>query len=292
MSHKRFRWWWAGVGLGAFLLSVAAPAAPAASIMIDDFGLPNPGDPFFISALNPDSSGRVLIKHSVFEKDEEHLLGAERDVFVEVCGPPMAISAGGIVAFDPDSQLGLLQIATFGEAGTTVTVQYDGPDTLDSVEGGLVNAYGLPELDLTCGGGNDGFLLHFAGTDGVEPDGLDIRVLATSPAPDGIDKRVAVYTGYCPNSYLPYDVFIPFSEFVVAGEAGEDPLSAKEVLSSVDSVTFEFNGHATPNVDFELDYISVVPEPSALMLLGLTAGLLVIMQCRRRKRRIRVLTGR
>lgn len=245
-------------GVVAWLLLVVVPAADAT--LIDEFDFPNPGEVLFLRGKNPAPTSAALLKHKhAFAK----IVGGERDTFIEVLGVPQLISAGALVGYDPDYFLTALQIQTYGEPGTIVTLQYDGVDTGDTVDGGLDNARGLA-CDLTDEGINTALLLRFAGSDGADPDGLDLQITATNPLLGSATLRE---THYIPNSLGPLEYFVEFTDFNVA-----DPGS---FFRQVDSLTFVFNGDGTPNVDYEIDLIVAVSEPATLVLLGF--GILIFV---------------
>ena len=73
----------------------------------------------------------------------------------------------------------MLRVATCGRKGASVQLQYDGIDTADSRELGLVNAENML-IDLTGGGTNDRFEFDFAASWGGNCRGLDIDIFATT----------------------------------------------------------------------------------------------------------------
>lgn len=261
---------WFGCVAFAALLAVIVPLASVAraEMVIDDFELPNDGAAYFVEGEMPGTNS-ILIQQQALG-----VIGGQREVFVDVLGDAEPISASVMSGYDSVNEVGLLQVATFGNPGTCVMLQYDGEDEgvgTDQIV--LANSHGLLH-DLTGGGQFSSILFRFAGCDGVEPLGLDTSITATTPQGD------LTWSGYLANSGGPAERLVPFAWFTATPIQPNDPPS----FSSIDSLTFEFNGNGTPDVDFELDLVAVVPEPSTWVLLGVACCILVVHGRRRRQR--------
>jgi hypothetical protein len=197
------------------------------------------------------------------------ICGGRRDVLIDVVGDPSPIAAAGVIGYDSVYDVGLLQIATFGEAGTRVVVQYDGLD--DDPEAKLFDAGLLGGLDLTDGGTNNAIELRFFSIDAGDDATLRLKVsVQGNGGSDSIEYDIA-------ESTAPSVFSVPFSDF----DAG--------LFSSVDSITFGFNDliEPVPNIDFELDSIQAVPEPSILAMLSGLGALAVLTGVWRRQGRAR-----
>ncbi len=244
-----------------------ACGALADTIVIDDFSAPGPGEAFFTFDL----TGPSLVPKSpvLVETDGVDILGGQRDLLVEVDGPPSIISASGQVGADA----GLLQVATFGQSGTTAFLQYDGVDGGDSEATGLDDNLGLAGFDLTDGGENNRLEMAFMGVDSGDSPSRTMGILITAVGAAGTSTATVAAS----DSLGLLVVVVPFSSF-------SDP----SVLQSIDSLTFALNGDGAPtaNVDFTLDHIKSmpipIPEPSTLIMLS---GLAVCLFCMARRRR-------
>lgn len=246
------------------LLVVVGSSVYGDSIVVDDFKLPALEDPyFFMRGNNLVFRDATLIKHI-----HPGILGTERDLLVEMCGYAQYSSSGGAIGYDGTGGLSLFQVRTSGNSGTVVALQYDGQDDLDT-EQGLENARGL-SVDLRRGGTSEGFLFRFAHADGADPEGLDLSITVTGPVHGTIGLK---QQHYIPNQPGPFVHFVDFQDFTNPG-----------VFDNVDSLTFVFNGDATPDADYQLDAIEVVPEPSTLALLGLGLLIMLVHGWRRQER--------
>jgi len=223
----------------------------ADSITIDSFNHPLDGTPFFVEGLAPWGNSDPFAHE---DQNVLEVIGGERDILVDVVGTASPISAAGIIA----GPAGLLQLATFGGPGTRMIATYNG-----------VNDVGLGGMDVTDSGANNKFVLRFNSIDAGDADklGLKVTVGSTGNPPSSKSYLVDESTGWL-------DRYIPFSDFAAD-------------LTSVTSLEFAFNDLVAPvpNVDFELDLIEAVPEPSTLALLfALGAFVCVAGAWRRRKR--------
>lgn len=238
------------IGLSAVIsFLMYAPPLHADSITIDSFNDPVVGTPFFVEGL-PLWGNSDPFAHE--DKNVLEVIGGERDILVDVMGTASPISAAGIIA----GPAGLLQLATFGVPGTKMIATYNG-----------VNDVGLGGVDVTDSGANSKFVLRFNSIDAGDAVKLDLKVTvgSTGHPPSSKSYTVDESTGWL-------DRYIPFSDFAAD-------------LTSVTSLEFAFNDLAVPNVDFELDLIEAVPEPSTLALLfALGAFVCVAGAWRRRKR--------
>src|SRR4029079_6497897 len=105
---------------------------------------------------------------------------------------------------------------------------------------------------------NDRFHFQIISSDAQPTTGVDVAVTITSPG------GISTANGIIPNSLSPYTFQLPFSLF--AGNAA---------LNHVDSISVVFNGvRQTPNIDFEIQGIAVVPEPAACLTMVIGGALL------------------
>ncbi|NQU25986.1 MAG: PEP-CTERM sorting domain-containing protein [Candidatus Nealsonbacteria bacterium] len=243
--------------------------------MIDSFDSPDPYELLFCPGEAPWGDGNPCAMENVVAG----VVGGERDVFVETRGEPRAISAIGMVGYEPSYEAGILALATygFGDLGSAsyVILQYDGvdDDEAETIWPALTNSEQL-NTDLTGDGTNTAFVFGFLGLDaGSNRDSLDLNIVVNGP------EGSAAYSGAIPESPLAFNHTVDFADFTVAGA---NPFNAAT------SVTITLNNPTTPskNIDFELDSISAIPEPSTLGLLALGClGCLVGVTARRWRRR-------
>jgi hypothetical protein len=245
-----------------------AQGARAGIITIDDFSEPH-GFFFLGSGLNP----TMEITHS-----SSGAIGSQRDTLISVVGQGMQNSATGFVGNDAADEINGLWVGTIGHAPTVATLQYSGINPLNTSTS-LVNAHALGGglgLDLTNGGANDRFLIHFLSNDAQPTIGLSVAITITSPG-----GKSSTETVHAQNSVpAAFDLFVPFSGLV--GNASS---------SHADSITFVFNGaDKSPNVDYEVQRICSipripVPEPASGILLVTGLGTLGLAACAARRRR-------
>lgn len=231
--------------------------ATAGMVTIDNFNHPDPGNLYVISTqqTNP----------AVFVEQEPGIMGGEREFQITVNGIPNAFSALGVV---------MTGEYVFGSAapGAKVIFQYDGDDQPGSGQAASGNLNNVKGLNKNLGTTNpaSSILIEFLALDsGPTANHIDIQVRLT-----GAGNSTAVYNGSVGDSGVPFDYYIPYTSFATAGGFS---------FSSVTSLEFEFNTGLIPYVDFEIDRISAVPEPStwALAVLGLAS---LGIAARRRKR--------
>ena len=257
-----------------FTLSVAV--GHAETIMIDSFDFPDLSDLLFCPGDAPWGDGNPC----AMERSFADILGGERDVFVETLGEPLTISASAMAGSESAFEPGLLVFATYGfgsvASASYLTLQYDGEDddADEPIWPTLTNS-GQLNADLTGGGTNNAFVFSFLGLDaGNDRTSLDLKITV-----NGSNGSSAVHTGTIPESSIAFDHTVDFADFTITGV---DPFNAAT------SVTFTFNDPIAPvrNVDFELDSVSAVPEPSTLGLLAFGClGCLIGVRAWRPRRR-------
>lgn len=232
-------------------LFIGITEASGTPIVIDDFSAPVPAIPYAISLTAVDP---LLI-----EFIDPAVLGGERDLLVDVDGVPGPVSATGTVG--EGSYL-------FGSAGAGVsaTLQYDGID-LDIVgpPAQLLNSEGLGGFDL-INSTNTGILLEFASIDGGAGTVLGVVIAA-----HGV-SGTATYIGDIPENSGPSTYWVPFAAFTVSGTF---------TFAELTSLEFEFNPNSVRDVDFQLDAITAVPEPLAVVMLAVGALAVLPRHCRR-----------
>jgi hypothetical protein len=231
-------------------LTLLGVVPASAEFIIDDFSAPADAEVRVIRFLHPDPS---LVKTA-----DAGILGGERDVLLDVVGVPRPISfvgeiGGGTFVFGGASP------------GTVATIQYDGLDAdIVGPPAALVNANGLGGIDLTAYG--DRFALSFLSIDGggAQTTGIEMRVYSPGGA-------WSAGVGLIPDSGGPFTyTSTPFAAWVL------DP-------TNVSAIEFRLNAFGAADVDFELDKISIVPEPSAMALCAAGLGCLLACAWRRRK---------
>lgn len=241
----------------AILLLVHLPLLQADFITIDSFDSPDPAVAFFVPG--PPSGSRGI--PFALKQAAPEAIGQQRDLLTTVIGTPLPIAAAVMVGYEPSFDAGILAFATFGFGdlgpASYLSVRYDGTDAAGS----------LANVDLTGDGTNDAFSLRFLGVDAPLP----VTVTVSGP-----DNTSAVFHGVTADINAPFTFPIPFASFT-----GDD------TFGNVTSIEFVFNGPAAPiqNMDFELDSIRAVPEPSTLALLFGCGAFAVIARTRRRQRR-------
>lgn len=235
----------------------AANTAMAGIVTIDTFDHPNPGNLYVLASqqTNP----------AVFVEQEPGILGKEREFQITVNGVPNPLSALGVV---------MTGEYVFGSAspGAKVIFQYDGDDQPGSglaPSPNLTNAKLLSKNFGTLNAASN-FLIQFMALDSG-PTSNHINMQARLY---GAGNSTAVYNGQINDNSSPFDYNIPYSAFTT---------SAGFSFGNVKALEFEFNTTMIPFVDFEIDRISAVPEPSTWVM-GLI-GLVGFLAAARRKLR-------
>jgi hypothetical protein len=260
--------------LGCALIVVGsgwAPGACAGTIVIDSFQHPDPSQFFVVGGgTNPSK---------VMSQISSGAIGGQRDALINVYGHASPTAAVGLIGYDTDYAIHALQIGTNGLAPTVTTLQYSGIN-LANTSTNLANANALGGglgVDLTGGGTNNRFLVHFISSDAQPTVGLDLKVKITSP---GGKSSTAVATA--PNAQSAFDVLIPFNSLI--GNAS---------TTQVESITFVFNElNKAANIDFEVQMLAAVPEPASAALLASGLGLLALTGFAARRRRSASLAAR
>ncbi len=264
------------VSLEAFhsVIGVERPGMPGSFEFVDvafDPGTRSLAGPLVIDNFNPPSATVAFVAGTagfatepVLQKDvgpPEDILGQERDLLVDVVGPPGLISATGTVGG------GTLRVAISDP--TSITLQYDALDA--DLPSALVNSLGLA-ADLTGGGVNNRLRLDFLSLDaGPGANEVGITIRATSNVA-GV-TATAQLEGLLPENGSPYSYAARFGDFTA--EPGFS-------FASVTSLELVLNSDLQRDVDFELDQITAtVPEPAG-WLLGMAGAILLLVQVERR----------
>jgi len=198
--------------------------------------------------------------------DVTTLLGTKRTLTVSIEDPDTAPPTGmsGVIGVEPGTGLSVFRMSTAGPNPGHAAILY-GTSTTD--------------VDLTAQG-NNRLRLRFLNVDTGDGASLPLKVVVT-----GTDNTQYTYD----NSTVPlteqsgvsyYDVF-----FNSTAWSGLPSGGTFATLTKAKSVEFIFNATSVRNVDFALDSIQLVPEPSAVVLLGALAacaGLAVVWRRRRK----------
>lgn len=214
--------------------------------LIDDFNYPALADVIFSANGNPKS-----LLHN-----NPNIIGGERQIFIKADGQENDISWGLMVGWVPEIGRGELAVATATWPGTYVRAEYND----------------LGFIDLTR---YTGFEIGFPGIDA----GSGTTLLRYDIEVRGL-QGIATYSGYAPESLTPTIASIPFSQFTIEGNY---PFAAAKDMA------FSFNAPyrgkaAVANVDFEVSYIKMVPEPSSMVLLLAALMAVGIRVCQIRNR--------
>ncbi len=175
------------------------------------------------------------------------VIAGERELKITVVGVPTLISAVGTVGG------GTLESGSSGARPAVTELLYDGVGTGTA---GPTDVSSLTKIAF-----------DFLFLDTAAAASMSIDIVAASAG------GTATYAGTIGPNPNPFTYDALFSGFVIGGAF--DP-------TAVTSLAIKFNGGLTPNVDFELDQIKAVPEPSTAVLAGLS--LLGLVALRRRVR--------
>lgn len=181
-----------------------------------------------------------LLKHA-----DANILGGERDLLALVDGTPRASTFIG--------ELGDGEFIFAGASpGTSVTLTYDGSSASPGIGG--IDLYAL----------GSALQLDFTSVDvGRRPNGLEIEISVRAENGD-----IADFYGEIPSNFSPSSFLAELSAF--GGSNG--------ALHAADQIVITLNPYVVQDVDFTLDTISVVPEPSTIVgllsvaLFGLVLG--------------------
>ncbi len=233
------------------LLAGLAPAR--ADFIIDDFSAPAVLVVPVIALLNPDPT--------IVQTPGAAILGGERDILLDVIGTP---TPGSFIG-----EIGAGEFRFYGASpGTAATIQYDGSDAdILGPPAVLVNSKGLGGVDLTAHG--DRFALDFLSLDGGGSQFTEIWITVYSPGPTADLLVELIPDSAVPSTYTSP----PFASWIVTA----DP-------ANVTAIEFSLNPIGIADVDFKLDTISIVPEPSTMVLCALGLACSMGYVCRRRRK--------
>ena len=215
---------------------VSGPISPGLpDLVIDDFD--NPGGISQEVVANPT---QITDASTLFQTDETHVIGQERDLFAEF------ISGTGEVelradAFDSDR----LQFATGGGVQGTIQVIWDG----DDMDAGTITM-GLNGRDLTEGNVNEGIGMQL----GVDASGSSNNVNMTIRLYQGSSASFSEVTTPIPTTdgtateYL----FVPFTDF-----------TGSVSPTNVDAIELIVDGSSSPSFDGELLFLGALAPKTA-----------------------------
>lgn len=241
--------------LGLLIVSGLVLSSRAqAIIVIDDFAVPDPTTGFHLT-LSPPPIPTSVDGSSLGGAGA--LLGGERDVRLTINSSTFGTGAEvhiGHLAHGGDTTSFSV---TAGVDATTI-LQYDGVDGTFAR-----NPIGLGAVDLTQGGANNSFVFDVLYSD----QNAQIQIDLTGPGGATATMVAPVVTSAIPPG--PTQIYVPFALFTPAGGFS---------FTNVGSIQVRLDGPSAQ--DTVLGRIAVVPEPSAMALLGL--GALAIIRRRRK----------
>ena len=214
-------------------------------LTVDNFNDPNPAQSYFISQFNPNPT---LLKAAGPTSD---IIGANRDLVIDVLGTPNPTSAQGFVG-TTSGGLNALQAGSGptgpGSPGNEVTLQYSGSNA-DSLTGGgtLTNAQAM-NIDLTRGGALNGFRMDWNFLQ-VSAGAIPVQYNLTS-----VGGGTATYSFTALDSgNAKFSSFAPFSSFLTAG--GFD-------FAHVSSIQVVYNSAGLQGTDYQVDDIITTAQNS------------------------------
>ncbi len=219
--------------------------ACAATIVLDSFALPATGGNFY--SFDPAAFPALV------PTQPDPILSATRDLTVTVVGPIDWKSVNGTIG----SAAEVLSVATWGDSGSTVLLNYHGL----FLAGPIDETHNAVE-----------FAFNF-----LEAGDLNMRITATGDEGTAVFDSATSSLGDIPQSSTPFTYIAPFDEFVVSG--GGSPGSTPSISIMLNDPA----GGPVTNLDFELTSIIILPEPSALTMLASLGVFLALVLCRRRR---------
>jgi hypothetical protein len=255
-ASSRLKLWVPGLIVGAMLCG-ASPAG-AEVLPVDSFSEAN-------AALSENWYIYPLVDTAPWEQtdsDPVTILGGEREITVTpiYASPPPATSVAVAAAVGIDLGIcpeGALQLATQQSNSALIELVYDG-----------AGSAGLGGLDFTGGGTNDQFVLTFDWIAAVGSLGATVTVTDTEGRQT---SRTEFFSDVAARTEYP----VLFADF--SGDAGAS-------FESVDSLEIKLNSDQTPQVDFALHSIELVPEPASWTLLVVALTALGLLRWTRRGR--------